>query len=807
MSKLRLVHGFQGWVALVAGAACLAGSQPGTAVPEMLDLSRGVVIVPQSLREPEQKAVGLLVDDVARRSGIRWKVLDQWPGDGRPVVAVGPVTAVSAFAGPFASLLGKEQASRPAEGYRIRTLAEGPAVVVAGNDARGVLFGVGRLLRELRTTQDRVALPSGFQVETSPSYPLRGHQLGYRPKTNSYDGWDLPRWERYIRDLAIFGTNAVELIPPRSDDDAESPHFPLPPLEMMVGMSRLLDAYGLDVWIWYPAMDRDYSDPQTVAAALKEWDDVFRRLPRLDAVFVPGGDPGHTAPAVLMPFLARVADVLHRSHPRAALWVSPQGFNQEWLDQFLTILEKEEPAWLSGVVHGPQVRISMADLRKAVPSRYPIRTYPDITHSQQCQFPVPDWDVAFSLTEGREVINPRPRGEEAIFHYYQPGSIGFITYSEGCNDDVNKMIWSGLGWDPNADAGELLRQYARALVGEVDAGGFAKGLVALERNWQGPLVTNNSVEQTLSHFRDLVSRASPQARDNWRFQQAMYRACYDAYVRRRLLAETRVENDVFQALGKAREKGSLAAIKAATAILERSPLNLDLQDLNGRIHGLAEDLFVSIRMQLSVPLYDAIAVDRGANLDTVDVPLNDRLWLRDQLAKLKTQSDEADRLSGIEAILHRTDPGPGGFYDDLGNLQRQPHLVHDPGTAPDPDFRHSSLVGFGSRAGWPLAWCQNAQTLYDAPLQMRYDELDRSAFYKLRVVYAGDSFHNRIRLDAEDRPVHDWLKKPDPPVPLEFDIPPRSTADGRLTLTWRQEQGKGGNGRGCQVAEVWLIRK
>ena len=43
-------------------------------------------------------------------------------------------------------------------------------------------------------------------------------------------------------------------------------------------------------------------------------------------------------------------------------------------------------------------------------------------------------------------------------------------------------------------------------------------------------------------------------------------------------------------------------------------------------------------MQLSVPLYDAIAVDRGANLDTLDVPLNDRLWLRDQLARLSARS-------------------------------------------------------------------------------------------------------------------------------------------------------------------------
>ena len=105
-------------------------------------------------------------------------------------------------------------------------------------------------------------------------------------------------WESYIRDLAVFGANAIELIPPRSDDAADSPHFPLPPMQMMVEMSRLADEYGLRVWIWYPAMDADYSEPATVEFALKEWGEVFRQLPRIDAVFVPGGDPGHTQPQV-----------------------------------------------------------------------------------------------------------------------------------------------------------------------------------------------------------------------------------------------------------------------------------------------------------------------------------------------------------------------------------------------------------------------------------------------------------------------------------------------------------------------------
>ena len=113
--------------------------------------------------------------------------------------------------------------------------------------------------------KQRIELPDEFAASRPRQRrPLRGHQLGYRPKTNSYDAWTVPMWEQYIRDLAVFGTNAIELIPPRSDDADDSPHFPLPQMRMMAEMSRIANEYGLDVWIWYPALDKDYSDPKTV---------------------------------------------------------------------------------------------------------------------------------------------------------------------------------------------------------------------------------------------------------------------------------------------------------------------------------------------------------------------------------------------------------------------------------------------------------------------------------------------------------------------------------------------------------------
>src|SRR5207237_4403724 len=136
-------------------------------------------------------------------------------------------------------------------------------------------------------------------------------------------------------------------IPPRSDDAADSPHFPLPPMRMMVEVSRLADAYGLDVWVWYPALDLDYANPKTVEFALKEWGEVLKALPRLDAVFVPGGDPGHTKPSVLLALLEKQTANLHKYHPKAQMWVSPQSFDRVWTDEFLALLPAEQ-AWLAG---------------------------------------------------------------------------------------------------------------------------------------------------------------------------------------------------------------------------------------------------------------------------------------------------------------------------------------------------------------------------------------------------------------------------------------------------------------------------
>jgi len=763
----------------------------------------------------------MLAEEVEKRTQLKLEPVTAWPGNGAAAIAVGPAAALNAFAGPYAGEWAAEPNPKEAEGYRIRVKkgAGAPAVFVVGNDSRGVLFGVGHLLRRLRLAKGAISLADDVAITTAPKYALRGHQLGYRPKTHSYDAWDRATWEQYYRDLIVFGANAVELIPPRSDDAADSPHFPLPPLPMMTAMSKLADDYGLDVWIWYPAMDKDYSDPKTVELALAEWGAVFKQLPRIDALLVPGGDPGHTHPTHLMALLEKQTALLHRTHPEAQMWVSPQSFNREWMDEFLGILKQQHPAWLSGVVFGPQVRMSLPELRAAVPSQYPIRHYPDITHSRQCQYPVPDWDVAYALTEARECINPRPTDEAAIFRLLQPYTIGFLTYSEGCNDDVNKAIWSALGWDPEKPVIDILREYSRYYIGEEYTEDFAQGLLALEGNWRGPLVANESVYTTLQQFQRMESDAAPRVRLSWRFQQALFRAYYDAYTRSRLIHETDLEERAMDLLRQAGVIGSLTAMNGAETILNRALTERVSPDWRARIFELAEALFQSIRMQLSVPRYQAIGVDRGASLDTVDYPLNNRRWLKERFEAIRSMKGEAERQRALDDVVRWTDPGPGGFYDDLGNLTRQPHLVRGLPFAQDPASLASSKVGFeeGDVVDEPdekpegslrMSWIDHAESLGDQPLRVRYTNLDPAAHYKIRVVYAGDSPKKPIRLVANDSvEIHPLLQKPFPYRPLEFDIPRAATRAGELILSWYREAGLGGNARGCQVSELWLIKK
>jgi hypothetical protein len=509
-------------VSVVIGATFIA---PITGARDINLNEARILVAEKPSSQTDAVAARMFQEEVQKRTGLKWAISSEYDTH-KPTIAL-----VTASVNDLAGLKAPPLPGVKSEGYRICVAqGPGPIVWVVGADARGVLFGVGRLLRLLEWSPGRASLADTTDIATSPAFPIRGHQLGYRARANSYDAWTPAVYEQYIRDLILFGTNCIENIP--FEDDQPSPHMTVPRDEMNVRLSDICGRYDLDYWVWTPVVF-DLHDPAKRAAELERHTSLYKACPRLNAVFVPGGDPGANPPELLLPFLKDIGERLMAQHAQARVWLSLQWFNKAQIDEVYTYLDKNKPDWLGGLVAGPSSP-PIPETRKRLPSRYRLRHYPDITHTVRCQYPVPWWDPAFALTLGRECPNPRPVYYAYLHTWLAPYTDGFLTYSDGIHDDVNKVIWSARGWDPGADVREILKDYVKVFFQPNLADAATDGILALEKNWEGPLSENGSVEGTLSLWQALEAKA-PQLKANWRWQLCLLRSTYDAYLRRKLL--------------------------------------------------------------------------------------------------------------------------------------------------------------------------------------------------------------------------------------------------------------------------------
>ncbi|WP_420237031.1 hypothetical protein ACOBR2_15575 [Telmatobacter bradus] len=770
-----------------------------------LDCSQTIVVSSAQLNTPEATAVEMLLDEAGKRTTQRWETAHSFPAhDAGCTIVVGTraqIAQVLPTAIRSTSILPPD---RP-EAYSLHAfrLHSRSMIVITGNDNRGLLFGIGALLRKFSFSVGKATLPAPLCLIEAPQKSIRGHQLGYRFKNNTYDAWTLTQFEQQIRDLAIFGANTIQLIAPNSDDAAASPLFPAPPLDTLLGISKILARYGLNCDIYYPEMEADYARSDDVACELTRFEELFRQIPHVDALWIPGGDPGHTPPALLFPLIAKQAALLHRYHPDARIYVSAQGMNSKEYEEFYRLVA-QHPGWLSGVFFGPQSRDSFETQRRRIPANIPLLFYPDIGHTLHAQFPVPQWDPVYELTEGREPIDPRPVDEAVIYQHFAALHTGFITYSEGVNDDVNKILWTQWGWNASTSAQSILEDYARFLIGPQWTQLFADGIVNLERNWRGPILANPQIHQTLHAFQQM-EQSIDVPKDNWRFEMALYRAYYDAFLQTRLTAETLQQAQTFDLLHTANSTD--AALNSAEAALQ-PPATVPGSELRTRVFSLAGDLFHHIGLQLSVQRYGASNWERGANLDRIDIPLNDRVWLRQEFRRIRALP--ATEQSAALVDLVRWDAPPAGvFYDDLGNPAQESHLVRGAGFAADPEFYSSVIDGVADHTpedGWRWSQLTYAEALYEFPLQLHYMGLDPRQRYRLRVVYAGEDYALPLRLTANGSiVVHVALQRQTNPQTMEFDLPAEATSSGALDLAWTRPEGLGGSGRGRQVAEVWLF--
>ena len=788
---------------------------------QMNDFSKASIFFTEKKNIQLQKAVQVLQEEIQSRSNISLAVINKASSGDKKNIIVGVENRMGQLPENWNTALGKLTVTGK-DGYKI-VVPDNKTIIIAGHDERGTLYGIGRLLRKMNLHTGSILIPDDLNISSTPVYPIRGHQMGYRPKTNAYDAWSVAQFDRYIRDLAIFGANSIEIMPPRTDDDATSVNMKLPASEMIVEQSRICKSYGLDVWMWYPNMGTNYTSPDSIKVELAEREKIFSSLPKLDALFVPAGDPGDLEPDVLFSWLEKEAVVLHKYHPNAKIWVSPQVFkpSKEWYAKFYAHVNNQYD-WFGGVVYGPWIKTPLPEVKKLIKSTIPIRLYPDITHSYSSQFPVPDWDIAFAMTLGRECINPRPQDEKYIHNFYAGYAQGSISYSEGTNDDVNKFVWSDQDWNPQTPVIETLRDYARFFIGSEYSEGVAQGLIGLEKNFRGPLIANEQVQRTLQQWQAMEKGASDKVLSNPRFQSGLIRAYFDGYTQRRLIYEASLEREARNILERSPLTGSDKAISDARNTLVLAHEKQVSPELKQRCYALADSLFRSFGAQLTIKKHHAMG-GRGNFIDNIDIPLNDALWILDQLNLVEKLKSESEKLAAIDKMLHRTDPGPGGFYDNFGNPAAWKRVIAKKTWAEDPGSLESPRESFGvglSGVDWvheivakgfagqttPLAWMNQINTLYDTPLQIAYDNLDPNSSYTLKIAYTG-RFRSKMKLFANGVMIHDFIRMGIQPL-FEFAIPKEVTKKGKVLFTWScGDDDKGEGERGSQVAEIWLIKK
>ena len=791
---------FVGVLLLQAAAAAVAATTSVTITNACVNVGRDA---------PPRAAVfaQLLLSQVAERARATW--------------TLGCANATAGGNTTFINLATDTQVADP-EGFSLAYSAKDGTVSVLGADERGLLFGVGRLLRLLdaQYAQGYTTAPaSSVALDTSklplvsqPAVALRGHQLGFRPKTNSYDGWTAAQFERYIAELALFGTNLIELMPWRTDDVAFSPMFEAEPKAMLRAVAQAAGKYGLWVGLWWPLMEKDYSDPATLKRAQAEWAEVLELLPALSMVQVPAGDPGSRAPAALLAAAELLAAAVRLKFPAAAIWVGPQEWSPSEMGDWRALVGRPGVAswdggWLDGVVYGPHTCFALEPFvagnysAGAGGRAFPLRLYPDLTHSLTTQFPVPQWDRAFAVTESREVVNPRPLGFAAIAsaHLKLTDGVGFSSYSEGCHDDVSKIVWSVVAWgfdqkggnaaaSSSRNAADNATALARFAVGDwatafgdgsaEDRDAWAQLVMGLEQAWVGPLLTNAAVKQNLASMAKLELGMSPRGARSWRLQQLRYRAAYDAMLQLRLQRQTAQEAAALLLLRRGRDstprQPSSAAIAAATAALADDRPGPQEAALFAKVQVLAGMLFQGpAAMQLSVESLFAEYTVRGANMDTAALPLANAPYLLTRFAAIEkgggggggggggaAAAGEDARWAALSVLVDWGDAGAGGFYDDLGSTApgAAPHLVYPKALAEDPDYYANPLsaAALVKDLKWqdrlqvpavaldatvPVAWQTVALTFYGAPLTLVYTKLNATAAYVVTVVYVNPTVY------------------------------------------------------------------
>ncbi|MBD3243387.1 MAG: hypothetical protein GF331_22545 [Chitinivibrionales bacterium] len=362
-----------------------------------------------------------------------------------------------------------------AEGFSIR--CNGPDVHVAGNDDRGLLYGVGAFLRQCAFAENGFAY-SGWAGTRVPQMPVRGIYFATHFH-NFYHDAPVEEVVRYVEELSLWGCNALMVwfdmhhYTGIDDPDAAAMIARLRTIlraANSVGMGAGILVLGNEGYSTSPVELREKdapmayqvelcpSKPGGMKLILKWHREVLEQFADINVEYVClwPHDQGGCGCEQCRPWGGRgfvevtraMRPLVREMFPQAKLIVSTWCFDYEMDGEF-------EGMWRALREDASLVDYVMADGHTEFPAYV-------VEHAGDVATPIldfPEISMTGMLPWGGFGLNPLPQYIQGMWESSRHLLCGGFPYSEGIYEDVNKAIMLQLYWDPRRPIRDIVREY------------------------------------------------------------------------------------------------------------------------------------------------------------------------------------------------------------------------------------------------------------------------------------------------------------------------------------------------------------
>jgi hypothetical protein len=433
--------------------------------------------------------------------------------------------------------------------------------VVAGADAHGVLYGLGRLLRKMATTAGGNQLAPCAEIQ-APAIQDRGLYFATH-FNNFYECAPLEQVRHYIEEMALWGFNLLTFwldmnwFPHGFWQDPgsrgmqmverlrvisktaracgmqvgavgvanEGFHFQPPP-ELRTNIAARRGAFYMDSQICP-------SQPGGLELILDNRRQVLELLGPLDLYvhwpYDSGGcgcalcsDAEHRWGKTFLRIGPAIASLVAEYHPQARFIISTW-YCDEIERRMVYDLCDQHADWFDGI---------MLETKHAteppIPTQYARLVFPEISMFD-----------CFFISYGCNGANPAPQRFVQQARQMAAAGCGTTLYSEGMYEDINKVVWASVLWEPQRSAQAIVEEYSGYYFGVANQHKATDLILNLETTWGAKRLAEAAPETVRNLFQLAESLQAGLPAPRWCY--ARWRALRDRAEMDALMAQIGAE--------------------------------------------------------------------------------------------------------------------------------------------------------------------------------------------------------------------------------------------------------------------------